>query len=54
LPLHLPEGEALLAALRKSTRQRLGSFKPQQLAGLMAGLAGLGLRDDLLLDETAR
>ena len=54
LPLHLPEGVALLAALRKSTRQRLGSFKPQQLASIMAGLAGLRQQDDLLLDEAAR
>lgn len=44
----------LLGALRKATRQRLHSMAPHQLVSVLAGLAGLGHQDLLLLDELAR
>lgn len=44
----------LLAALRRALRQRAGLLKGGQLAAALCGLAALGHRDLLLMDELAR
>lgn len=45
---------ALLAALRRALRERINLLKPLQLTAAICGLASLGHRDALLLDELAR